>query len=373
MNRCAFCVIVLLVMPGCGTGASSPSPTRSIGQTDEKLPPVVTEAPADAPAGMVWIPGGQFEMGTRDPQGKPDEFPPHAVELDGFFMDTHEVTNREFERFVRATGYVTAAEKKPDFSSVREGSKRTQDKILPELNRPGSICMKKGLKASEIDPSLGAYSWWEYVPGANWRHPEGPDSSIETRMDHPVVHVSWHDVTAYCDWAGKRLPTEAEWEFAARGGLEGMTYPWGNERKPEGRWMMNIWQGAFPVKNTNEDGFLTSAPVGRFKENKYGLFDMSGNVWEWCQDNYTADYYSESPRRNPPGPEESRDPDEPDILKRIQRGGSFMCSDTYCTGYRVTARMKGEQGSGLYHTGFRCVVSHDGLAALGKAAGAKAR
>jgi formylglycine-generating enzyme required for sulfatase activity len=362
-------VVVVVTVVGCGQSAPLTPPVRSGDGSDPRLPPVVTERPAEVPEGMVWIPGDVFEMGTRDGGSNDDEFPPHKVELDGFYIDVYEVTNAEFDRFVTASGYVTAAEKKPDFSSVREGSKRTEAKILPELNRPGSICMKQGLKPGEIDPQLGAYGWWEYVPGANWRHPEGPESSIVDRMDHPVVHVSWHDVNAYCRWAGKRLPTEAEWEFAARGGLDGKTYPWGDERNPGGKWLNNIWQGAFPVKNDNEDGHLATSPVGVFPKNGYGLFDMSGNVWEWCHDNYTADYYSDSPRRNPQGPEESYDPDEPDILKRIQRGGSFMCSDTYCTGYRVTARMKGEEASGLYHTGFRCVVSHDGLAKYAKSAG----
>ena len=317
MTRYPVSLILLLVVAGCGDPSPAPPPVRSSGGSAAGLSPVVTDPPGEPPAEMAWIPGGAFEMGTRDPSGKPDEFPPHTVELDGFYMDTHEVTNREFGRFVEATGFVTAAEKKPDFSSVREGSKRTQDKILPELNHPGSICMKQGLKPGDIDPQLGAYSWWEYVPGANWRHPEGPASSIEKRMDHPVVHVSWHDVNAYCRWAGKRLPTEAEWEYAARGGLEGQTYPWGNVRNPEGKWLTNIWQGAFPVKNTNDDGFLSAAPVGSFPKNGYGLVDMAGNVWEWCQDNYTADYYGDSPRRNPPGPEESRDPDEPDTLADV--------------------------------------------------------
>ncbi len=362
-------VVVLVTVGGCAQSTPLTPPVRTGGGSDSRLPPVVTERPADVPEGMAWIPGDVFEMGTRDGGSNDDEFPPHKVELDGFYIDVYEVTNAEFDRFVTASGYVTAAEKKPDFSSVREGSKRTEAKILPELNRPGSICMKQGLKPGEIDPQLGAYGWWEYVPGANWRHPEGPESSIVDRMDHPVVHVSWHDVNAYCRWAGKRLPTEAEWEFAARGGLDGKTYPWGDERNPGGKWLNNIWQGAFPVKNDNEDGHLATSPVGVFPKNGYGLFDMSGNVWEWCHDNYTADYYSDSPRRNPQGPEESYDPDEPDILKRIQRGGSFMCSDTYCTGYRVTARMKGEEASGLYHTGFRCVISHDGLAAYATADG----
>jgi formylglycine-generating enzyme required for sulfatase activity len=175
-------------------------------------------------------------------------------------------------------------------------------------------------------------------------------------MDHPVVHVAWEDVVAYCEWAGKRLPTEAEWEYAARGGLEGQSYPWGDERNPDGKWLNNIWQGPFPEKNKGEDGFQTTAPVASFPANGYELYDMSGNVWEWCQDWYQPNYYAASPRFNPHGPDDSYDPNEPGIPKRVQRGGSFLCSDDYCVGYRVSARMKGEPTSGTYHTGFRCVV-----------------
>ena len=359
-------------LSGCDDSRATP-PTRAsdvADESDEAGGPLVTEPPGKLPEEMVWIPGGTFLMGSREPS-ESDAYPPHRVDLDGFWMDTHEVTNTQFERFVEATGYVTAAEKKPDLSSVRDGSKRREQKILPELNRPGSICPIPNLKKEDLDPNLGAYAWWRYVPGANLRHPEGPGSSIADRMAHPVVHVSWHDVQAYCRWAGKRLPTEAQWEYAARGGLAGAVFPWGNERNPDKReWLLNIYQGDFPVKNTVEDGFETTAPVGSFPPNGYGLFDMSGNIWEWVQDNYTAHYYDDSPRRNPPGPESSLDPDEPDIMKRVQRGGSFMCSDTYCRGYRVAARMKGEESSGLFHTGFRCVVPHDAIAAYRRAVSA---
>lgn len=334
---------------------------------------LVVEAPADAPEGMVWIPGGTFQMGT--PQGeRPDEGPVHEVELDGFWMDAHEVTNRQFQQFVEATGYVTTAEREPELRSVR--GERANAEILEEFRVPGSICFNPDLKPEQLDPSLGAYNWWKYEKGADWRHPEGPGSSIEDRMDHPVVHVSWLDAAAYCRWAGTRLPTEAEWEYAARGGLDRKIYPWGDERNPDGKWLHNIWQGGFPFENTAEDGHRTTAPVGSFAANGYGLYDMSGNVWEWCQDYYRADYYAHSPRRNPAGPDDSLDPDEPDIIKRVQRGGSFLCSDVYCIGYRCTARMKGEEDTGAFHTGFRCVVTpsmYDEWQAAPKQTGAAAK
>ena len=294
--------------------------------------------------GMVLIPGGTFWMGSED--GQPDEQPLHQVSVDGFWMDKTEVTNEQFEKFVRATGYVTIAELKPD-------SKEFPD-AKPELLVPGSVVFSP--PAEEV-PLTDPSGWWRYVPGANWRHPEGPHSTIEGREKHPVVHVAWHDAVAYAKWAGKRLPTEAEWEYASRGGLDRQRYVWGNEQTPGGKWQANIWQGHFPNENTGADGFKGTAPVASFPPNGYGLYDTAGNVWEWCADWYRPDYYARSPAKNPPGPEDSVDPDEPGVKKRVQRGGSYLCSDVYCSGYRPSARMKCTPDTGLSHTGFRCVKS----------------
>lgn len=312
---------------------------------------------SDAPRfhGMVFLPSGTFTMGALD--SAPDEFPPHEVELDGFWIDTHEVTNSQFAEFVKATGYVTTAEQPPELRSLQPGVNREEIKILPELNQPGSICSYQLDSRNDIDPEKGAYSWWQYVPGANWRHPEGPESSVDDRMNHPVVHVSWLDAVAYCKWAGKDLPTEAQWEYAARGGLKDQSYPWGSQRNPGGQWLHNVWQGEFPISNSGDDGFLHTAPAGSFPPNNFGLFDVSGNVWEWCKDYYQPEYYSASSRSNPPGPGTSFDPMDPSVIKRVQRGGSFMCSEQYCIGYRTTARMKGEEDTGAFHTGFRCVIN----------------
>jgi formylglycine-generating enzyme required for sulfatase activity len=350
MRLAALCLAVTAALSFLGFAFFGPG--LSGGESD-----VLVEEPGPTPAGMVWVPGGTFVMGNDE--GAPDESPAHEVTLDGFWMDAREVTNRQFAAFVEATGYVTTSEKAPELRSIKPDSPLAKVEILDEFNKPGSICAVKGFKPEDFDPARGAYSWWEYVPGADWRHPEGPDSSIEDRMDHPVVHVSWLDAKAYCDWAGKRLPTEAEWEYAARGGRGGETYPWGQKRNPDGKWLHNIWQGDFPMENKGEDGFEKTAPVGSFPANAYGLFDMSGNVWEWCADYYRPDYYARSRRRNPTGPRSSFDPQEPGIVKRVQRGGSFMCSDSYCVGYRNAARMKGEEDTGAFHTGFRCVLTPD--------------
>jgi len=298
----------------------------------------------DAPEGMVWIPGGAFAMGND--HALPNEAPMHAVTVDPFFMDTHEVTNAEFKKFVDETGYVTVAEKKPkaeDFPGAPE-----------EMLVPGAVVFQQ---TDGPVPRGDYHQWWAYVPGANWRRPEGPESSIEDRMDHPVVHVAFEDAQAYAEWAGKRLPTEAEWEFAARGGLKEAIYVWGDDPKHRGGKMANLWQGHFPAQNTVADGHKSTAPVGSFPPNKFGLYDIAGNVWEWTTDWYHPDYYAMSPKNNPKGPsrEQSFDPQEPGAKKRVLRGGSFLCNDSYCAGYRPSARMATTPDTGLCHTGFRCV------------------
>jgi sulfatase modifying factor 1 len=300
--------------------------------------------PGPPPEGMVWIPGGEFWMGTDD--GFPDTQPVHRVQLDGFWMDRTEVSNAQFAKFVDETGYVTVAERKPDPADFPG--------VPPEKLVAGSIVFTP--PPGEV-PLENHTVWWSYVPGASWRHPEGPQSTLEGRADHPVVQVCWDDAVAYAQWAGKRLPTEAEWECAARGGLERKRYCWGDELLPGGQWQANIWQGRFPNENTVADGFRGTAPVGSFPPNGYGLVDMSGNVWEWCADWYQPNYYRESPRRNPQGPSSSFDPLEPGTPKRVQRGGSFLCSDLYCIRYLPGARGKGAPDSGASHVGFRCVRS----------------
>jgi formylglycine-generating enzyme required for sulfatase activity len=296
------------------------------------------------PDGMVWVPGGRYWMGANDPDF-PDA-PEHLVYVDGFWMDKHEVTNAEFARFVEATGYKTVAEQPLDPAEFPGAD--------PALLKPGSIVFKPPAGPVPLDNHL---QWWTYVPGANWRHPEGPDSTIEGRENHPVVHIAWDDAVAYAKWSGKRLPTEAEWEMAARGGLDRSEYCWGDELRQGGNWQSNIWQGNFPNENSASDGFRGSAPVGSFRPNGYGLYDVSGNVWEWCSDWYLPDYYLSSPQRNPKGPDHSFDPAEPGIAKRVQRGGSFMCADSYCRRYVPAARGKGEPKSAAGHIGFRCAKS----------------
>jgi formylglycine-generating enzyme len=359
--------VALLACVGCSrTETASSPPMRSAPAID--IPPaaavvapsdeLITEEPEDAPLGMRWIPGGTFTMGTDNPKF-PDETPAHEVTLDGFWMDETEVTNRQFEQFVKASGYVTVAEKAPDRDEIASQAGIDPADIPAENLVPGAICFNSKFdpKTLKKDHPLWPYQVWTYIKGASWRHPEGPDSNVDDRWDHPVVHVSWDDAIAYCRWAGKRLPTEAEWEYAARGGLKDSEYPWGNELQPAGLWASNIWQGEFPLENRGDDGFRQSSPVKTFPPNAYGLYDLSGNVWEWCSDWYRPDYYRNSPDRNPVGPVSSVDPLEPGIPKRVQRGGSFMCSDNYCIGYRVAARMKGDLTTGTFHCGFRTVLS----------------
>jgi formylglycine-generating enzyme len=294
---------------------------------------------------MVWVPAGTFWMGAED--GQSDEKPVHKVALDGFWIDKTEVTNEQFEKFARATGYVTIAERKPD--------PRDFPGAPPEMLVAGSIVFSP--PTGDDVPLDNHFIWWKYEPGANWRHPEGPQSDIKGREKHPVVHVSWEDAMAYAKWAGKRLPTEAEWEYASRGGLDQKPYIWGSEKVPGGKWEANIWQGKFPNKNELADGFRGTGPTASYAPNGHGLYDMAGNVWEWCADWYLPDYYSESPEKNPQGPSTSYDPNEPGVMKKVTRGGSFLCSDLYCVGYRPGARMKSTPDTSLSHTGFRCVKS----------------
>jgi sulfatase modifying factor 1 len=319
----------------------------------------VTVAATNSPAsdGMVWIPGGEFSMGgdeTGDAlcdatTASHDALPVHRVFVDGFWMDKTEVSNEQFEQFVNATAYVTVAERTPraeDFPGAPAENLVAGSIVFAPPDHPV--------------PLTNHYQWWRYVKGANWRHPLGPGSDLRGKENYPVVHIAYEDADAYAAWAHKRLPTEAEWEFAARGGQAGKLYPWGNDLKPGGTWMANIYEGHFPMRDTGNDGFAGIAPVAQFAPNAYGLYDMAGNVWEWCSDWYRPDYYAElagagSVARNPKGPAASFDPPEPTEKKRVQRGGSFLCTDQYCTRYMVGTRGKGEISSGSNHVGFRCV------------------
>jgi formylglycine-generating enzyme len=305
--------------------------------------------------GMAWIPAGIFSMGGDNEQASEDEFPKHMVKVDGFWMDITEVTNKEFAEFVEATGYITTAERKVDWEEIKKQVPPGTPKPVDSLLEPSSLVFKA--TTSEVD--LNDYSqWWEWKRGADWRHPQGPKSTIEGKDNYPVVQVSWDDAMAYCKWSGKRLPTEAEWEYAARGGLVKNMYPWGNESVESGKSKANYWQGKFPYQNDVKDKFKGLAPTKSFPSNGYGLYDMAGNVWEWCFDLYKNDYYSEVETvvsLNPKGPTKSFDPDEPLVIKRVTRGGSFLCNEDYCTGYRCARRMKSSPDSGMEHQGFRCV------------------
>jgi formylglycine-generating enzyme len=318
-----------------------------------------TPAPGPAPQGMVWIPGGEFSMGANEPpdgdsvgmHATTDARPIHRVYVDGFYMDKTDVTNAEFAEFVKATGYVTIAERTPTAEEFPDAP--------PENLVAGAVVFSPPNHPVALD---NHFQWWTYVKGANWRHPQGPKTNIEGKENYPVVQIAYPDALAYAKWAGKRIPTEAEWEFAARGGQAGKPFVWGDEFRPHGKWMANTHQGHFPNTNTAADGYTGTSPVAHYPANPYGLYDMAGNVWQWTSDWYRPDYYYQlslagGVARNPQGPPSPFDPSEPDQPKKVQRGGSFLCTDQYCSRYIVGTRGKGEVSTGTNHLGFRCVMT----------------
>ncbi len=302
--------------------------------------------------GMTWVPGGPFQMGSND--FYPEERPVHRVAVDGFWMDEHPVTNAEFRRFVETTGYITIAERPPD--------PKDYPGVDPAFLVPGSLVFRRPPRRVNLRDHR---AWWAYVPGASWRHPEGPESTVDDRVDHPVVHIAYEDTRAYADWAGKSLPTEAEWEFAARGGLENAAFVWGDEFAPQGKLLANTWQGEFPWQNLRSDGYEGTSPVHSFPANGYGLYDMAGNVWEWTSDFFRRRHAEESvkPCCTPRNPRVERyDPTHashlPDahIPRRVVKGGSYLCAPNYCLRYRPAARQGEAVETSTSHIGFRCIV-----------------
>jgi formylglycine-generating enzyme required for sulfatase activity len=313
------------------------------------------------PTGMVYIEGGSYTMGSEEAYAEKHEGPEVTVEVSSFYMDTTEVTNSQYAEFVEETGYLTVAERVVDWEQIRQELPPGTPKPADSLFAPGALVFSPPKESVPLD---NMHRWWKWVPGANWRHPLGPENDLEGKEDHPVVHIAYEDAKAYCEWAGKRLPTEAEWEYAARGKSGTSQFQWGDELTPEGKYLANFFQGDFPHANTIADGFERTAPVGSFPPNDYGLYDMIGNVWEWTSDLYRPDIKKQYAAmgvegcRNPTGPEKSFDPNDPYATeKHVTKGGSHLCSDQYCSNYRPTSRMATSFDSGQSHLGFRCVKS----------------
>jgi len=366
-------ILIAIAAVGGGVGFAAAAwlqkdPVKSAAAPPAVAKPIVTIGDGvTGPQDMAWVPGGEFLMGSDHRLAQRNERPTHRVRVNGFWMDRTHVTNAQFREFVAATNYVTTAERKPRWEDLKV-------QLPPDTPQPPDEAMVAGAMVfvgtdAPVDYSNVA-QWWRYVPGANWQHPRGPDSNIEGKDNHPVVQVSYEDVLAYAKWAGKRLPTEAEWEFAARGGLEQATYTWGEEFKPNGESMANVWdvsrQGRFPVVNPKAGGATGTMRVGTFPPNGYGLVDMTGNAWQWASDWYRADFFDRELQRyganvieNPVGPGDSWDPDDslgiPSAPRRVIRGGSFLCNVDYCLSYRPSARRGNDPMNPMSHVGFRLV------------------
>lgn len=303
--------------------------------------------------GMVFIEGNLFYMGSSDEDANPDEYPIHEVRINSFWMDETEVTNSQFKEFVDQTGYITTAEKEIDWDEIKKDLPPNTPKPDESLFAPSSLVFKKNQEVKKLDNHA---LWWELIPGANWRHPGGEGTSIMGKDNYPVTQISWYDAVAYAEWKGGRLPTEAEWEYASRAGLVNKKFSWGDDIDLSR--FANTWDGEFPSNNTELDGYESTSPVKSYPANNFGLYDMAGNVWEWCSDYYSYNYYSSLINKlsdNPKGPESSFDPSEPFATKRVLRGGSFLCNKSYCKGYRNSMRMKNTPDSGASHIGFRIV------------------
>jgi formylglycine-generating enzyme required for sulfatase activity len=339
-KRLLFSIIFMMFIAACSKKHSEPGDIPS----------------TEKPKGMVWIPGGDFIMGSDEPDTYEHERPAHRVRVKGFWMDETEVTNEQFRTFIEATNYITVAERKPAWEDLRKQLPPYTPKPPDSILVPGALVFHSpGGSVMLNDLSL----WWKWTKGADWKHPEGPQSNLYGKESHPVVHIAYEDAVAYATWAGKRLPTEAEWEFASRGGKQQMRYSWGNDLTPDGKLMANTFQGSFPSNNLKEDGFEGSAPVKSFPANEYGLYDMIGNVWEWTSDWYDPTYFAALAQNgitiSPKGPTKPFDPAEPYAEKRVTKGGSFLCANNYCLNYRPSARQGTAFDSGQSHIGFRCV------------------
>ncbi|WP_091903378.1 formylglycine-generating enzyme family protein [Maribacter stanieri] len=373
MNKCARFLelgILLLAFVNCKSEPKVNKVQDKLSENIESTVQVVdhkilVDKPAEIaiPDGMVWVSGATFKQGavSNDKTAMQHEKPAIDVTVDGFFMDVTEVTNAQFAEFVKATGYVTVAEKGIDWEELKKqvpvGTEKPHDSIL----QPGSLTFKK---SKSTVPNLYDFSqWWNWTIGANWQHPNGPKSTIKGKENYPVVQVAYEDALAYCKWANRRLPTEAEWELASRAGSFGTVYNWGNDESVL-KEKANTWEGEFPVENTEADGFELRAPVKSYPPNAYGLYDMAGNVWEWTSDWYNTNYYKEIKARNtvlvnPTGAESPFTPNNQLAKERVMKGGSFLCSESYCASYRVSARMGSSMDSSLEHTGFRTVATVD--------------